>query len=148
MSIRRPEQTIQRAVFEHLAVRRAPGTFAFHVPNGGWRSRAEAAILKGLGVVAGVPDVILVCDGRVYALELKALWHRTSSRRTSYWKTETTCTSWAATCSTGVAGRTVAPRIFRPFCSGQAAWQTEAMAHPRINFTKNGRTFELSRRSA
>lgn len=41
MSIRRPEQTIQRAVFEHLAVRRAAGTFAFHVPNGS--SRAEAA---------------------------------------------------------------------------------------------------------
>jgi hypothetical protein len=78
MSIRRPEQTIQRAVFEHLAVRRSPGTFAFHVPNGGWRSRAEAAILKGLGVVAGVPDVILVCDGRVYALELKAAGGRLS----------------------------------------------------------------------
>ena len=78
MSIRRPEQTIQRAVFEHLAVRRAPGTFAFHVPNGGWRSHAEAAILKGLGVVAGVPDVILVCDGRVYALELKSAGGRLS----------------------------------------------------------------------
>ena len=39
---RRPEQTIQRAVFEHLAWRRAPGVFAFRVPNGGWRSRTEA----------------------------------------------------------------------------------------------------------
>lgn len=54
MSIRRPEQTIQRAVFEHLAVRRAPGTFALNVPNGGWRSRAEAAILK-VGWLPGCP---------------------------------------------------------------------------------------------
>ena len=46
--------------------------FAFHVPNGGWRSRIEAAILKGLGVRAGVPDVIAIHRGRVYGLELKA----------------------------------------------------------------------------
>jgi hypothetical protein len=46
--------------------------FAFHPANGGWRSRIEAAILKGLGVRAGVPDVIVVKDGRTYALELKS----------------------------------------------------------------------------
>jgi hypothetical protein len=62
----RPEQTIQRAVIEHLAVRRTPRTFAFHVPNGGARSKIEAAILKGLGVVAGVPDVIAIRDGRTF----------------------------------------------------------------------------------
>jgi hypothetical protein len=78
VSARRPEQTIQRAVFEHLAVRRVPGVFAFHPANGGWRSRPEAAILKGLGVVAGVPDIILVRDGRAYALELKAQGGRLS----------------------------------------------------------------------
>ena len=43
----RPEQAIQRAVFDHLRQRGAPGTFAFHPPNGGWRSVIEAAILKG-----------------------------------------------------------------------------------------------------
>jgi hypothetical protein len=68
----RPEQAIQRAVFAHLAARGAPGTFAFHVPNGGWRSAVEAAILKGLGVVAGVPDLVLIRDGAVFGLELKA----------------------------------------------------------------------------
>ena len=66
----RPEQAIQRAVFDHLRQRGAPGTFAFHPPNGGWRSAIEAAILKGLGVVAGTPDVIV--SGATYALELKA----------------------------------------------------------------------------
>jgi hypothetical protein len=68
----RPEAQIQRAVFEHLRIRAAPGVFAFHVPNGGYRKPAEAAIMKGLGVVAGVPDVIAIHEGRVYGLELKA----------------------------------------------------------------------------
>ena len=67
----RPEYIIQRALFEHLRVRCAPGVFAFHPANGGWRSRIEAAILKGLGVRAGVPDLIAIKDGHTYALELK-----------------------------------------------------------------------------
>lgn len=68
----RPEQQIQRAVFQHLRQRAAPGVFAFHVPNGGYRKPKEAAIMKGLGVVAGVPDVMVIFRGAVYALELKA----------------------------------------------------------------------------
>jgi hypothetical protein len=67
----RREQHIQRAVFEHLAIRGAPAVFAFHPANGGWRSRVEAAILKGMGVKAGVPDNIAIKDARCYALELK-----------------------------------------------------------------------------
>ena len=72
MTRRHPEQDIQRAVFEHLAARPARGVFAFHVPNGGWRSRVEASVLKGIGVRAGIPDIIAVKDGRAYGLELKA----------------------------------------------------------------------------
>lgn len=70
--MRRPEDQIQRAVFDHFNRRSAPGVFAFAVPNGGYRRRVEAAILKGLGVKAGVPDVIAIKDGRVFGLELKA----------------------------------------------------------------------------
>jgi hypothetical protein len=68
----RPEDIIQRAVFQHLKARKAPGTFAFHVPNGGKRRRIEASIMKGLGVTAGVPDIIAIRAGRTFALELKA----------------------------------------------------------------------------
>jgi hypothetical protein len=68
----RPEQTIQRAVFQHLAMRGAPNVFAFHVPLGGLRSKAEAAIMVGLGVRAGVPDVLCIHLGRIYGMELKA----------------------------------------------------------------------------
>jgi hypothetical protein len=65
-----PESAIQKAVFQHLAARGCG--FAFHVPNGGWRSPIEAAILKGQGVRPGVPDLIVIKDGFPFALELKA----------------------------------------------------------------------------
>ena len=63
-----PESAIQRAVFQHLA---ACGCgFAFHVPNGGWRSPVEAKIPRELGVQPGVPDLIVIKDGLPFALEL------------------------------------------------------------------------------
>jgi hypothetical protein len=69
---RQPEVADQRAVIRHIAWRARPGVFAFHVPNGGWRSRVEGAILKTIGTVAGVPDLIWIKNGQVYGLELKA----------------------------------------------------------------------------
>lgn len=70
--IRRPEQAIQRAVVQHLRVRGIKGLVFFHVPNGGRRSSHEGAIFKSLGVRAGVSDLILVHDGKIFAMELKA----------------------------------------------------------------------------
>ena len=66
------EQQIQRTVFEHLAIRGATAMVAFHVANGGWRSAVEAAILKGLGVKPGIPDIVAIKDGKCFFLELKA----------------------------------------------------------------------------
>ena len=68
----RPEDQIQRAVFQHLAARAAPNVVAFHPFNGGYRRPTEAAIANGLGVLAGVPDVIAIAGGAVYCLEIKA----------------------------------------------------------------------------
>lgn len=67
-----PEAALQRAVFQHLQWRAPRNAFYFHPANGGLRSRIEAGILVGLGVVAGIPDVIIIYDGRVFALELKS----------------------------------------------------------------------------
>ncbi len=67
-----PEAALQRSVIQHLTWRARPGAFFFHVPLGGYRTYVEAAILKGLGVVAGTPDVIVLKGGATYALELKA----------------------------------------------------------------------------
>ena len=69
---RRPEDSIQRAVCQHLWTRGSPGLVWFCVPNGGKRNRIEAAIMKGLGVRAGVSDLIAVHEGSAFALELKA----------------------------------------------------------------------------
>lgn len=66
------EDIIQSEFFEwawntHPALRRR----FFHVPNGGKRSKTEAARFKSLGVVAGVADFILINNGHVLMIEFK-----------------------------------------------------------------------------
>ena len=46
----RPEQELQRAVVQLLSYAAVPGLIWYAVPNGGWRSKVEAAIFAGLGV--------------------------------------------------------------------------------------------------
>jgi VRR-NUC domain len=65
------EQQIQRAIFQHVKQRGAPDAYVFAVPNGGYRRPIEAAIMKGLGVTPGTPDIVAIRDGKVFALELK-----------------------------------------------------------------------------
>lgn len=53
------------------------GGFWFHVPNQGKRSKATAGLFKGMGLLPGVTDIVLVSGqkgggGRVAFLELKA----------------------------------------------------------------------------
>lgn len=43
----------------------------FHVPNGGYRNAREGQRFKALGVVAGVPDLIWMFNGRAICFELK-----------------------------------------------------------------------------
>ena len=65
------ERDIQRSVIQHLAWRAHPDAFCFHVPLGGYRKPIEAAILKSIGTIAGVPDLVCILYGRVYCLEIK-----------------------------------------------------------------------------
>jgi hypothetical protein len=69
---RRPEQALQRSVIQHLHWRAPRDVWFAHYPGGGWRSRAEAAILKSMGTKPGTPDLLLVRDGKLFGLELKA----------------------------------------------------------------------------
>lgn len=39
---------------------RAVGIYLFHVPNGGRRSVREATLLRAMGVMAGVPDLLIL----------------------------------------------------------------------------------------
>jgi VRR-NUC domain len=72
VSRRRIEDEIARAIERHYHLRAAPNVFMFAVPNGGYRRPIEAAIMKGLGVRAGVPDTCWIKNGRAYFLEIKA----------------------------------------------------------------------------
>lgn len=67
----RPEQEIQRALFQHVAVRATRGTLTWHTPLSGARNKTEAAILRGLGTVPGIPDILALKAGRLVAIELK-----------------------------------------------------------------------------
>lgn len=53
----------------------SPSTICFHPANGGLRSKREAQKLRAMGVLPGVPDLILICEapGPCLAfLEIKA----------------------------------------------------------------------------
>lgn len=43
----------------------------FHVPNGGSRNAVEGMQLKASGVVAGIPDCVLIHMGNAYGFEMK-----------------------------------------------------------------------------
>lgn len=56
------EDDLQRKIFQWitLATPRIPQlALAFHPANGGYRNAREAARLKGMGVRAGVPDIMI-----------------------------------------------------------------------------------------
>lgn len=70
--MKRPEERIHRQVADYLRWSK-PRAVWFHCPNGGGRSKAEAGILKALGTLPGVPDLLFICDGgTIKFIELKA----------------------------------------------------------------------------
>lgn len=68
------EDDIQIAVFRHLRTRGAKGIVAWHPKNGGGHQSTAAQRQRNaaLGVFAGIPDVLVLMDGVLYALELKS----------------------------------------------------------------------------
>lgn len=83
-SIKRLEQDFQKALVATLRLVLVPWkTLIFHCPNGGYRSRVEAGVLKGMGTVSGIPDLMVLYTGddgvaRVLGIECKALGGRLS----------------------------------------------------------------------
>lgn len=75
----RPEDALQKAVVQMLKLCLVPGTYWHAVPNGGLRSKLEAAIMVGLGVRAGAPDLVVYGpDARAHFMELKSASGRLS----------------------------------------------------------------------
>lgn len=56
----RPEEQLHKACVAYLRASLPKPWFCFHVPNGGGRSKAEAGILKAMGVLAGMPDLLVM----------------------------------------------------------------------------------------
>ena len=75
----------------------APQVTIFHVPNGGLRSKAEAARLRWVGTLAGVLDLVLVLpDGRSAYWETKTPKGRLSDdQRAFIARLEAAGHSWA-----------------------------------------------------
>lgn len=69
---KRPEQQLQIGVMKFLDLCLPADAIAFHVPSGGYRTKAEAGIFKAMGVKAGCPDIIIFYSGRTLCIELKA----------------------------------------------------------------------------
>lgn len=69
------EDRHQRALLDwaRLEARRIPElAYLVHVPNGGWRSKLEAARMKRAGVRAGYPDLLLdVARGGYHGLRIE-----------------------------------------------------------------------------
>lgn len=69
--MKRPEQALQIAAAAYMDA--IPNLLWWHSPNGGGRSKIEAAIFKRMGVKPGVPDIaVILPGGRVGFIELKA----------------------------------------------------------------------------
>lgn len=65
------EQQLHKAVYELLSAILTPETFATTFPAGGGGA-VRGAILKSIGLKAGVPDWLIVHEGHAHFIELKA----------------------------------------------------------------------------
>jgi hypothetical protein len=82
----RAEESLHRAAVAYLRAALPKPWFCNHIPNGGYRTKAEAGILKGMGTLPGMPDLLVWGPGseiaarndvpsllpRVIAIEFKA----------------------------------------------------------------------------
>jgi len=81
---RNPETALQCTIVQHLQARGMPGLVFFHCPNGGYRTKAEAGILKAMGVRPGVSDLILLHQNKTFALELKSQGGRATEEQMAF----------------------------------------------------------------
>lgn len=79
----KPEERLQRAVAAYLTVA-LPNDAAWSAIGHGGGGRLRGAILNGMGVKAGVPDLFIVYRGRTLMLELKAPEGRVSREQRTF----------------------------------------------------------------
>ena len=62
----------------------APQAVCFAIPNGGLRSKREAAMLKWTGVLAGVPDLCVLHNRLSHFIEVKTDAGRVSPKQRTF----------------------------------------------------------------
>ncbi len=73
VAMHREEDQLHIAIVHLLEVAAAPGVVWWHTPNGGKRSKREAARFRAMGVLAGVADfAISMPGGRFAFIEVKS----------------------------------------------------------------------------
>lgn len=65
------EEKLHIAVLAYLSMALREDTLVVHIPNGGVRGKIAGARLKRMGAKAGMPDLMILCDGRAFFIELK-----------------------------------------------------------------------------
>ena len=79
------EDDLQVQVANYCRFAVLPSVLWCHVPNGGKRSKAEAARFKAMGVRAGWPDLQFIrADGVVHFIELKTRTGRKSEGQEAF----------------------------------------------------------------
>lgn len=67
-----PEEQVQRSIVDWLSIHERQGRLSFfHVPNGGYRTKAEAGVMKALGQKPGVYDLFVMWFDGVGFMEVK-----------------------------------------------------------------------------
>jgi hypothetical protein len=66
------EDSIHKSILRYLRMVLPSHWLIYHTPNGGSRHPIEAANMKGLGVIAGVPDLTIIGDGKTFFMEVKS----------------------------------------------------------------------------
>lgn len=69
-----PEDVLHKGIAKLLEAAAPRTVLWWHTPNGEKRDRVTAAILKGMGVKPGIPDLLLydTLTGHLHAIEVKA----------------------------------------------------------------------------
>lgn len=77
------EDQIQRAIIAYLRTV-LPDAVVHHSPNGGLRTKAQAAKFKAAGVVPGWPDITILRRGMARFMEVKTVTGRMSPHQNEF----------------------------------------------------------------
>ena len=69
---RHDERDLHKSCIQLLRHAAPPNCVFFHIPSGEYRRKATAALLQAMGVVPGLPDLVLIYKARILGIELKS----------------------------------------------------------------------------